>query len=1051
MSEDILPSIDRLAAAGCRHPDAARQNLERLAGPRYRRVLGSIVPLLLDRLSNLSDPDMALNNLERYAEAVLDRGFLLSLFRDSPKSLDLALTIFGNSQYLSDVLLRFPQDFQWLLQPGLLRHPRSREELTEELAGMVGRAKGPERALAALRRFRMRETLRIGVQDLLGNLDLAGVTRQLSQVADVALQRAYEICSADLVRRYGSPRWALPSGEKECGFAIIGMGKLGGDELNFSSDVDLLFVYEAEGETTGVPSPSGAIIGRVGNHEFFTRLGEALIKTIGEMTPDGRVFRVDMRLRPEGRAGALVYSLRGYELYYESWGQTWERMALIKARPVAGDRALGKTFLTLVEPFVYRASLDYGAIAEVRAIKDRIDANLDQGGEGLRHVKLGYGGIREIEFIVQTFQILYGAADPWLREPNTLVALQRLAERGHLTAKEHAALVKAYTFLRTVEHRLQILHHLQTHTLPEDRDELARLGRRLGYSPNRSPDPAGDLLRDHRRHIEAVRRIYDQLLREPVRRDETEPSHPVARFFTGSAGEEEARRALADVGIEDPDRAVRGLLALRDGPPFRHTTSDGRLALAAVAPTLLLALKEAPDPDLALLHFERFIEAVGSASAFFDLFNQAPLALAHLLRVFGSSEFLSESLILHPELLDLMLLPDRPEFARASRLIHELEQAIASAASGSPRLDALRRVKRAEEFRIGIRDLLGKADLEEVSEGLTRLADACIEAAHRLAREEVSAQLGCSPPDGFVVLGLGKCGAEELGYGSDLDLAFAYAKEGETSAGDRRVPHAEYFPRLADRICKVLGTITKEGMAYRVDVRLRPGGSMGRVAQSVAAFETHFAQTAELWERQVYLRARPVAGDLDLGSALIASLSRLIYRPASPPSLAAEIAAMRRRMEVELTKEKAGQLHVKLGSGGLVDIEFLAQFLQLAHGARLPDLRVGNTRRALEAAGRAGLLAERHVEALGESNRFLRRVQNGLRVVSGLETSSLPKEAGRLNRLARRLGYEVGEGTSAGERFLADYQRHTTRVREIYDATLRAPIREGISAQPGGG
>jgi len=1051
MDEVVLSSIDRLAAAGCRHPEAARRNLERLAGPSHESALRSIMPHLLDRLANLSDPDMALNNLERYTEAVLDRGFLLSLFRDSPKSLDLALTIFGNSQYLSDILLRFPQDFQWLLQPGLLRRPRSREELSEELAGMIARAKGPERSLAALRRFRMRETLRIGLQDLLGNLDLTSVTHQLSDVADVALQKAYDICWSDVVRRHGSPRCHSPSGEKECGFAIIGMGKLGGEELNFSSDIDLLFVYEAEGETTGVPAPSGMLIGRVGNHEFFTRLGEALIKTIGEMTPDGRVFRVDMRLRPEGRAGALVYSLRGYELYYESWGQTWERMALIKARPVAGDRRVGKAFLALIEPFVYRASLDYSAIAEVRAIKDRIDASLGQGGESLRHVKLGYGGIREIEFIAQTFQVLHGAADPWLRESNTLRALQRLTERGHLTAEEHGTLATAYAFLRTVEHRLQILHHLQTHTLPEDRDELAQLGRRLGYSPNRSPDPAADLLRDHRRHIEAVREIYDQLLKVPVRQGDAEPSHPVARFFTGSAGEEEARRALADVGIEEPDRAVHGLLALRDGPPFRHTTANGRRALASMAPTLLLALKEAPDPDLALLHFERFIEAVGSASAFFDLFNQAPLALIHLIRVFGSSELLSESLILHPELLDLLLLPDRPELARAWRLHEEAEQTIASAVPGSPRLDALRRVKRAEEFRIGIRDLLGKADLEEVSAGLTRLGEACVETAHRLARDELSPQLGSASPEGFVVLGLGKFGAEEMGYGSDLDLAFAYAKEGVTAGGARSVSHADYFPRLADRICKVLGTITREGMAYRVDVRLRPGGSMGRVAQSVAAFDSHFERTAELWERQAYLRARPVAGNLDLGSALIASLSRFIYRPASPESLAAEIAAMRHRMEVELTKEKAGRRHVKLGSGGLVEIEFLVQFLQLAHGARLCDLRIGNTLKALEAAGRAGLLVGPDVAALRDAYRFLRTVQNGLRVVSGLEASSLPREASPLNRLARRLGYETGEGRSAGERLLADYERHTTQVRTIYDATLRASIRDGCSAQPGDG
>jgi glutamate-ammonia-ligase adenylyltransferase len=449
------------------------------------------------------------------------------------------------------------------------------------------------------------------------------------------------------------------------------------------------------------------------------------------------------------------------------------------------------------------------------------------------------------------------------------------------------------------------------------------------------------------------------------------------------------------------------------------------------------ALKQAPDPDLALLHFERFIGAVGSGAAFFDLFKQAPLALVHLMRLFGSSEFLSQILILHPELLDLLLLPDLSALSRPDRLVEESRRALASASSGSPRLDALRRFKQAEELRIGMRDLLGKAELEEVSAGLTRLAEACVQAAYGLAREELIPQFGRPCPEGFVVLGLGKCGAEEMGYGSDLDLAFAYAKEGTTRGGVRSMSHAEYFGLLADRICKILTTITKEGTAYRVDIRLRPGGSAGRVAQSFAAFERHFAGTAELWESQAYLRARPIAGDLDLAERFMALLSGLLYQPRAPERLAEEIAAMRRRMEVELTKEKSGQLHVKLGSGGIADIEFVVQFLQLAHGATLPSLRVGNTLKALESARSAGLIADSDAVDLSTSYRFLRSVQNRLRVVSDLETSSLPKEASQLDRLARRLAYEAGESMGVGEQLLADYRHHTERVRGIYEKTFQ--------------
>src|SRR5574337_1777288 len=775
------PDIEVLAAVGCRDPEQARQSLQRLAGSFHSTSFQSILPLLVDRLINLADPDMALNNLERYAEATIDRGFLFSLCRDSPKSLDLLLTLFSSSQHLSDVLIRYPQDLHWLLEPGLLRRARSEEELTDELDGWLSRAGSQQRVWAALRRFKMRETLRIGLQDLLGNLNLTGVTQQLALMADVALQRAYEVCRAELVRRHGEPQCAESSGSKVCEFAIIGMGKLGGEALNFSSDIDLLFVYEADGETAGIAGPSGALIGRVSNHEFFARLGEGVIKAISELTGEGRVFRVDMRLRPEGRVGPLVYSLRGYELYYESWGQTWERMALIKARPVAGDPTLGGAFLKLVTPFVYRRSLDYSAIGEIRAVKDRIDTKVGRDQETFRHVKLGYGGIREIEFIVQTFQLLYGATDSWIREPNTLRALQRLADRGHVTADEHATLAQAYIFLRTVEHRIQILHHLQTHILPTDQDGLAQLARRLGYSPNLSPDPALAFQEDYRRHIQAVRQVYDHLLREPPPGEEEIPSHPLADFLDGRADERVVREPLAAAGISDVDRAVRALLVLRDGPPFRHNTAGTRRILAALAPTLMEGLTQAPDPDLALVQCERFIEAIGSSAGLYDLFKQAPLALVHLMRLFGSSEFLSQILIRHPELVDLLLLPDQTEPGQPGKLVEACLGAVAAAPPGSARLDALRRFKQAEEFRIGILDLLGKADLGAMSSALTRLSEACVQTAYWLGREDLRAEHGLPSSGGFVVLGLGKCGAEEMGYGSDLDLAFAYAQEGATT------------------------------------------------------------------------------------------------------------------------------------------------------------------------------------------------------------------------------------------------------------------------------
>ncbi|MFN3475954.1 MAG: glutamate-ammonia-ligase adenylyltransferase, partial [Candidatus Methylomirabilales bacterium] len=590
MKEEDLTLLNR---TGLKDLQRARRNLELLTTKGiHGEAFGALLPSFLEALKNAPDPDMALNNFERYAEAVVDRGFFYSLLKENRKILDLALTIFGSSQCLSDLLIRFPHDFYWLLEPGVLRKPRPKEELEADLSASLAWVSSFEGKLGALRRFKARELLRIGLQDLLGNLDLVGVTQELSNLADVSLQKAYEICSGELKRRYGIPQSLDEEGQlRECRFAVIGMGKLGGSELNFSSDIDLLFVYEAEGETTGIRTPSGESSGKITNKQFFVRLGELLIKAIGEVTSDGRVFRVDMRLRPEGQAGDLALSINAYQLYYGSYGREWERLALIKARPVAGDPELGQAFLEMVTPFVYRKSLDFGALAEIRALKEKINLSVALEGKIYRDVKLGYGGIREVEFVVQAFQLLYGGRDPWIREPNTLRALHRLSERGYLSYDDYDALAKAYTFLRTVEHRLQILHQLQTHTLPEDRRELTRLARRLGY---RGEDPATSFLQELKAHTEAVRRIYESLLRESPGEEGFMPSYsgetpPLQLFFEADFPLEQIRECLSGVGFKDVERALRGFLALRDGPPFVHYSPESRRALAKLVPKLLQA------------------------------------------------------------------------------------------------------------------------------------------------------------------------------------------------------------------------------------------------------------------------------------------------------------------------------------------------------------------------------------------------------------------------------------------------------------------------------
>ena len=1047
--DTLVPQLsERLAAVGCQHPEQAAKNVESLAlDAESRSQLEAALPALLTGLRRVPEPDLALNNLERFCQAVLDRRFLLGLFRDNPRVLHLALTIFGSTQFLSDILIRHPLFFEWLLEPGVIRQPKRKEDLAEEARQLVAAAPTLERQWNVLRTFKAREILRIGLQDLLGRQTLVGITEELSNLADVVLQTAYRLCRAEVARRHGLPQLGPESVRtRECRFVILGMGKLGGQELNFSSDIDLIFVSEGEGETAGVPGPDGSRVGRVSNQEFFRKLGEMLVKGVSEASPDGHLYRVDLRLRPEGRSGGIASTLRACEIYYEAWGQTWERQALIKTRPVAGDLSLGEAFLRLIVPFVYRQYLDYAALDEIRAMKDRINLAVAQDRRARRNVKLGYGGIREIEFLVQGFQLLHGGKNSWVREANTLRALHRLAGQGLLADRDYEALVRAYIFLRRLEHRLQIIHDRQTHTLPEEPRDLLGLARRMGYHPVEHPDPVAALLAEYGRHTSAVRTLYDTFL-QGMQPREGEPEEVSADemtlFFSADLHVEQLRERLASVGFEDLDRALRNLAMIREGQPFAHYTPEVHRALARLAPGLLEALRGVPDPDLALTTFERFLAMVAARTTFVTLLADSPGLLTLLIQLFGTSEFLSATLLHHPDLLDALLAPEPAAAHGRGRVVADLTRAIAEAPAGSGRLDALRRVKKAEELRIGLRDILNQVDVTETHRALTHLADACLEAALRLAEQDLEERFGKADPAGFAIVAMGKLGGMELGYASDLDLLFVYRQQG-TTTGPERLSHPEYFSRLADRVAKILTSITQEGAAYRVDARLRPGGQKGELALPLPAFETHFTRMADSWERQAYIKARHVAGDPEVGAALLARAHHFVYATEPDAELASKIQAMRQRMEVERTGPAGKGAHVKLGSGGIVDIEFVVQYGQLRHGRENPLLRTPNTLEALRALGAAGFLPAEEAAALEESYRFLRRVENRLRIVADLSVNTLPNAPAKLEKLAKRMGYHPQPEAGAREQFLGDYAAHTSRVRSIYQRVFaRAETERG--------
>ncbi|HEX9020574.1 MAG TPA: bifunctional [glutamate--ammonia ligase]-adenylyl-L-tyrosine phosphorylase/[glutamate--ammonia-ligase] adenylyltransferase [Nitrospirota bacterium] len=1035
MSFDKQITPEQLAALGLLDGAQARKNMELLQS-RIGEGFTELLPELLSCLSSAADPDMALNNLERFAGALTNIESFVALCRARRDILHSLITIFGASRFLSTFLVTAADEQVTLfVDPDFLNRPSDRTRFFKRLELKLAGVTDDKDFYRVLRLCRKQELLRIGLRDLLGKADLRETVEDLSDLAEGCLQRAYERINADLTRRYGRPMVEGSDGAREeAGFAVIAMGKLGGRELNFSSDVDLMYVYRADGETDGAAQPGGPVTNRITNHQYFIRLAERLTAAIGEKTDQGFVFRVDLRLRPEGQRGPLAQSLGGYEIYYESWGQTWERSALVKARPVAGDEGVGREFLERITPFVYRKYLDYGAIAEIREMKQKINRDVEQKGGTRRDVKLGYGGIREVEFVIQTLQLIYGGRDRALREKNALKALHMLSQKGLITYEEHDSLAKAYVFLRTAEHRIQILDDLQAHTLPSDERGLRSLARCMGYLERGKE--AEQLLRDYREHAGRVRAVYDDLF-SFTGEEKAAQGRDYGLLLDPETTEQESAALLAGYGFRDAGKAYRNLILLREGAALVHQTPRSRRLFNDIFPPLFQEILSSADPDMALSRLESFLAAQGSWEAFQTLAGLDVSAVKVLVAIFANSEYLSRMLIGRPVSLQNLLEPRRaPGVGTYALLANELGDALSKASDIPAKLDALRRFKHEEEIRIGMADLLSNAPLTAVSRDLSKLAEVCLDAALRLASSETAKRYGISGPlSGMAVIGVGKLGGRELTYGSDLDILFAFSGS-RAAAPSAGMTAFECFSKVAEKTISYLSTVTREGFVFRVDTRLRPTGSKGPLVQSIGAFENYYAEKAETWERQALLRARFVAGDRGVGREFIEALQSLVYREADRTSLAEDVLAMRKRMEEELGKESGAHYNIKQGAGGLVDIEFVVQYLQLLHGGKNRRARVPGTYDALRALKRLKLLDDQDFRVLLQAYLFMRRLESRMRIVTNQAASEMSRDPGELHPLARRMGY-ADDAVSAGRKLLNDYEQLSNQVRSVFNRVLR--------------
>jgi glutamate-ammonia-ligase adenylyltransferase len=998
---------------------------------RDAELLAPALPRLLAELVAAPDPDMALNNLERYAAAV-DRAVLFRTLASHPGAAHLLARVFGSSQFLADVLRRRPNTLAWLLEPRTMRVWLP-EELADDLARSLAPFSGREARRNALRRFKYRQLLRIGARDLLGDADLSVTTEDLAHLADACLAAAWRDAEADARARFGAP---LDAEGRETGLAVIGMGKLGGEELNYSSDIDLMFVYGADGETTGGTE------GRLPNGEYFARVCRELVAAIETVTDEGYAFRVDLRLRPEGRMGPVAMSLDAFRAYHESRAELWERQALLKARVCAGDAGVGARFMDWALEVVYRPGRDERVIPAIRRMKREIDRQLGRraAGAGAANVKLGRGGIREIEFLAQALQLLYGGDDPWLRERNSLKALFRLVERGYLAPDLGRRLSHALIHLRTVEHRLQILHEFQTHTLPENPVELGRLARRLGI-PGPPRLAARRFLARHRAVTRDVHRAFSEFFSESPKA----PPRPLRL---------PSRMALAATGFADPERALQNLTLIVEGRPLAPWAAALRGALERLIPGLLDACWKSPDPDEALNQFERFLAAAGPRAGYVEMLAADPELLHGLVRLCAGGDLLTQLLVAQPDLLGSLA---DPAVLRGRRHRADFRATLAPVfAPGVPvaeQRDRLRRLKQAQELAVVWRYLLGSTSIDGYSREMTALAEAALDAAWLLA---VGAQVERHgvPRDGAgrfvpaVLVGVGKLGGRELTTGSDLDLFVTFGRadvpvaDGLTD-GPVPVDAHTFYSGAVERLASALGDITPAGVAFAVDLRLRPGSKGSGFASGVDALERYYREHGDLWERQSLTRARLVLGDRALARRVRATLRRLVYGAPLPQGGLKEIRDVRRRMELELGRETPGRWHVKLGRGGLVDVEFLAQGLQLVHGAGHPAARRAGTVAALRGLARAGALDPATASALIEAYRFLRRVSTALRLLGARPSDTLELAGPMPARVGTALGF------ASREAFLAAYKECTERVRTTYDRLMNAETAPRAGNNPG--
>ncbi|MFJ6013282.1 bifunctional [glutamine synthetase] adenylyltransferase/[glutamine synthetase]-adenylyl-L-tyrosine phosphorylase [Streptomyces sp. NPDC092952] len=980
-------TFTRLLRHGFTDPSTAERLLDQ---PELSSVRAD--PVLLEALGATADPDLALHGLVRIVEAETpdDRQMLLDTLITAKPLRDRLLGVLGASEALGDHLARHPRDWQALatyeaadLHPGVA-------EFEEGLAG----ADDPDALRVAYRRC----LLAIAARDVCGTTDVAEAAAELADLATATLRAALAIA-----------RTAASEDAARCRLAVIAMGKCGGHELNYVSDVDVIFVAEAadgfeEGEAV----------------QAATRLAAHMMRICSDTTVEGTIWPVDANLRPEGRNGPLVRTLSSHLAYYQRWAKTWEFQALLKARPVAGDPELGAEYVEAVSPLVWQAADRENFVPDVQRMRRRVVDNIPADRVD-RELKLGPGGLRDVEFAVQLLQLVHGRSDTGLRSGTTLKALAALAEGGYVGRVDAAQLDDAYRFLRAMEHRIQLHRLRRTHLVPEDAPDLRRIGRSLGMRT----DPITELNQAWKRHASVVRRLHEKLFYRPLLDAVAQLAPGETRLSAKAAG-----HRLEALGYADPAAALRHLEALSSG------VSRKAAIQRTLLPVLLGWFADSADPDAGLLGFRKVSDALGKTPWYLRLLRDEGAAAENLARVLSAGRLAPDLLLRAPEAVALLGDPQGLRPRTREHLEQEVLAAVGRAEGAETAVAVVRGVRRRELFRTTAADLIGSYGTEEnpaeedpgalvdrVGDAVTDLTAVTIAGALRAA---VRAQWGDTLPTRFAVIGMGRFGGHELGYGSDADVLFVHApREGVDEQEAGRAANA-----VVSEMRRLLQLPTADPPLI-IDADLRPEGKNGPMVRTLRSYDAYYRRWSLVWEAQALLRAEPVAGDADLGRGFIDLIDPLRYpMEGLGEDAVREIRRLKARMESERMPRGADPtLHTKLGRGGLSDVEWTVQLMQMQHGWRLPGLRTTRTREALAAACAAGLIPGEEAATLDEAWVLATRVRNAVMLVRGRPGDTFPSGPRELTAVGRYLGYEPGH---VGD-MLDDYRRITRRARAVVE------------------